>query len=147
MDKSLDHIEMARAAEEIQALRPRGCLYHEGDYFADIGYGGKWFVTLATTNGKGRNRSIYFRNKTSVWLPDQSQYQAILKCDWFDLIQDLHYFALEELPLDDGIAKAPPVAYCNSMHQVMLAMVMWHPYGKVWNGEKWIMTRRLVYER
>lgn len=140
MDISETYIEMCAKAQEVQSLRPPQNLFFEGDYFASKGYKGKWYITLATPNGKNRGRSVYFKavkdGLTDVWLPRQDQLQAMTRSDWFDLISDIYYFSTEELPLDDGRAKAMPVAYCDSMEQLWLAFVM-KEHNKVWDGEDW----------
>jgi len=124
---------MADEAEEIQRLRKSLNLWFEGDRFARRNHYGKWYVTLATTNGRRHGRSIFFRAEGSVWLPDQSQLQEMFGYRNAIALLDGIYGLVREYTQE-------AIEYYeqfSTMEQLWLAFVMKEKYGKLWNGEIW----------
>jgi len=129
MDKSVAYIQMAQAAEKVQQLRIPLHLFFEGDWFARKNRQGQWYCTLATTNGKGRGRSIYFKAVDAVWLPDQEALRNLLGCplptEW--LYETTRYVQRAE----------HYYRQFATMEQLLLAVLMREQYGKVWDGTQW----------
>jgi hypothetical protein len=134
MDKTPQYIRMADEAEEIQRLRKSLNLWFEGDRFAQRNHSGKWYVTLATTNGRRHGRSIFFRAKDSVWLPDQAQLQRMFGYrNAIELLDGLYGLVREYT--QEAIDYYEQF---TTMEQLWLAFVMKEKYDKIWNGKEWL---------
>lgn len=77
-----------------------------------------------------------------IWLPRQDQLQEMMQpCGYVELIRDFSDFCFRQsYHCSDEGTHNPAVAYLDSMEQLWLAFVMKEKFGKVWNGEDWILT-------
>ena len=118
---------------EIQGQRPVGNLYLEGDYAARKNHANEWYITLCVPNYKGKNRSIYFKSKDSIWLPRQDQLQEMVahsSRNW--LLRELSDFGF------DWDSRFGPILVFGSIEQLTLAFVLKEKYQKICNGDKWV---------
>ena len=134
MDTSETYIKMCDC-DEIQEQRVKveyiAKQMKQGDY-----YWTKCFqkVELADSQGATYTGQEIFGN--IIWLPTQSQLQAMVKPEHV-LSETVWYVCrLHEWILEQVRASYPPHIF-TSMEQLWLAFVMKELHGKVWDGEKW----------
>ena len=130
MDTSEQYIKMCKKAEEIQDIMgevwiPFGqdILYSYEDVFAK----------KLTDNGNRWH---------CIWLPRQDQLQEM----YLNSMPDGTYtkiFTLVEAFYGHFEQYGYP-SYAFSMEQLWLAFVMKEKYGKIWDGEDWVLQRQEV---
>ena len=114
MDTSETYIKMCEKAVEIQKIwNPTF-----GDWLQDE------YISIVSDEELAREN----KKKNDVWLPRQDQLQEMVGCNpgnwiiWMDkFISDREYF--------------------YTLEQTWLAFVMKKKYGKIWNGEDWVVVK------
>jgi hypothetical protein len=116
-----EYISMAKAAEEIQAMRPIEEEYPEGD----------WYSTGSSIylSHDDRDYGPDIRKEGEAWLPRLDQLLGMLG-NPFDFARYLRGLSYEEVNIEE-------TGECRDWHELALSGVMREKYGKVWTGTEW----------
>jgi hypothetical protein len=83
-----------------------------------------------------------------VWLPRQDQLQEMIEGHWSEVLGRFTYWldgpnSLVSIPtiklLKERVDFVKRLERIDSMEQLWLAFVMKEKYGKIWNGEEWVI--------
>jgi len=148
------YIKMAEKAVEIQKLFPKEKLLEDRREFGEHEslferWNGSWFVinddielfhldndTDKWMIGCSYGGNEYYEEdvRKSIWLPDQSQLQGMVKDKFIDF-REMHLRFCQWLGMD---SLQDYFRTLSSMEQLWLAFDHKELYGKVWNREDWI---------
>ena len=163
MDNSDEYVEMSRKAHELQELFITDPAYTElhGGYFVSWTYKAdlnpqEHVVVLGNFFELDREKGYLFIPGEGRGAHLPSKYHAQDDIDWvwvprldnlFDLLPGgymsrtilMHFFTFGR---DDyeGIYTKPPSEIFNSMEQIIIGLVMYENYKKVWDGTNWIAS-------
>ena len=140
MDTSEKYIEMCRAAEEIQKLKPTEadartwfyCTEHKRflEYNSELEY--QWCGSWNDWHSSDGEERV-------IWLPRQDQLQDLLNDDLRDIAEGFYdYMTTEGYNYEYPEFNDARCKEFGSMEQLWLAYVMETKYGKQWDGTAWV---------
>jgi len=147
MDITKEYIIKCKRAEVIQKLwKPK-----VGDYIYSIDYE-KVFIIIDNLNDKflcilpyRTDREFFPKRERSVWLPTQDRLQELVAPrdgGQHTIMENFWSWCNEVYPLNIYLSN---FAIFKTMEQLWLAFVMYKKFNKVWDGEKWIESRKKGY--
>ena len=161
MDKSAEYVAMSRTSQELQELFRTDPIYTElhGGYFVSWTYKanlnpqehvvvlGKFFeldrekdCLFVPGLGRGSHLDSNYHaqdDKDWVWVPRLDNLFDLLPGGYMSRAILMHFFAFGR---DDyeGIYTKPPSEIFKSIEQIILGLVMYENYKKMWDGTNWI---------
>lgn len=117
------YIAMAKAADEIQAMRPNDESYGNGDFVC----GEEGIDVLA-------HAAEYWVTPISAWLPRLDQLLGMLG-NYRDFDQAMERQAEAHPEYGGYYAKVYGI---TDWHELSLAVVMFEKFGKTWDGKAWV---------
>lgn len=171
MDETIEFIEMSRKAYELQKL------FITDPTYAKL-HGGYFISWTYRTDHKAKEHVVVLgkffeldRERGCLFIPGEgrgshlaSNYHAQNDVDWvwvprldnlFDLLPGgymsrailMHFFAFGRDEYE-GLYTKPPSEIFKSIEQIVIGLVMYENYKKVWDGTDWIeFTDQIVMER